>query len=263
MRIDSAIATERVVGHDAKYDEYGSHIQGTLVVEGMGERFITYQLHMYPSQEFEAQYVSNRAGIYAAGAVLIFLFTAGLFVLYDYLVEDRQQKTARLARQTGNIVDSMFPAAFRDRLYRIHSTTNTTNNTIAGRRRASEESETGPPIAERRASATSGTSGRQGDQASTNSGGDEAKSTSTSGSTTSHSRSSSIIFSKAPGVVARKSSTITSGKMAMKQIDKFMKGLKGAPSDHNSLLAHQPLEDEPIADLFHDTSIMFSDIVGK
>merc|ERR1712127_456189 len=43
-----------------------------------------------------------------------------------------------------------------------------------------------------------------------------------------------------------------------------MKGL-GRTNEHNSLLADQGSileEEEPIADLFHDTSIMFSDIVG-
>ena len=58
------------------------------------------------------------------------------------------------------------------------------------------------------------------------------------------------------------------GKIALrKQIDVFMKGnrVSNGPNDQNNPLA--PLvggvDDEPIADLYQDTSIMFSDIVGE
>ena len=105
--------------HDAKYDDMGvtaeADLSETDEALGVVNYLITYTLTMYPSQEFEDQYVTNKAIIYTVGVVLIFLCTAGLFLLYDYLVENRQQKTARLARQTSTIVDSMFPAAFRDR----------------------------------------------------------------------------------------------------------------------------------------------------
>ena len=79
-----------------------------------------------------------------------------------------------------------------------------------------------------------------------------------SGAGPGHHRSSSII--------GRRSAhgTVVSGKMALKQIDKFMKGLRITPGEQNPLLpqANDVLEDEPIADLFQNTSILFSDIVG-
>lgn len=110
--------------HDPKYDKYKEEVQATLgrTEEELGnvDYLITYTLVMYPSQAFEDAYVTNKAAIYTAGVVLIFLCTSALFLLYDYLVEDRQQKTARFARQSANIVDAMFPAGFRERLYKSH-----------------------------------------------------------------------------------------------------------------------------------------------
>eukprot|EP00804_Cyclotella_cryptica_P017565 CCRYP_006740-RA/>CCRYP_006740-RA protein AED:0.07 eAED:0.07 QI:230/0.5/0.33/1/0.5/0.33/3/959/627 len=108
--------------HDPKFTDMGRTFQANLAqtdeATGVVDYLITYSLSIYPSQEFENQYITNRAAIYTAGVVLIFMCTAGLFLLYDYLVENRQQRTARLAKQTSTIVDSMFPAAFRDRLYK-------------------------------------------------------------------------------------------------------------------------------------------------
>ncbi|KAL7468690.1 hypothetical protein ACHAXS_008913, partial [Conticribra weissflogii] len=49
--------------------------------------------------------------------------------------------------------------------------------------------------------------------------------------------------------------------MNIKEINKFMKNAKNQPSDHVPM-SQSPDDDEPIADLFLDTSIMFSDIVG-
>eukprot|EP00986_Skeletonema_menzelii_P002806 scaffold813_cov148-Skeletonema_menzelii.AAC.14 len=130
--------------HDSKYDEYKQVVEATLgnTEEQIGQvdYLITYTLVMYPSQTFENEYVTNRAAIYTAGVVLIFLCTSALFLLYDYLVEDRQQKTALFARQSANIVDSMFPAGFRERLYKSHQ--NNTNNINSGgtaSRRSSDE----------------------------------------------------------------------------------------------------------------------------
>ncbi|KAL7425776.1 hypothetical protein ACHAXH_000378, partial [Discostella pseudostelligera] len=94
--------------HDVNYDKYEHNFEAMLLLDEDVQdeinseiKFIVYTLSIYPSEEFESEYVTNRAAIYATGVVLIFLFTAGLFLLYDYLVEDRQQKTARLAKQRG------------------------------------------------------------------------------------------------------------------------------------------------------------------
>ena len=229
--------------HDVKYDSLGRDFEAKLLLdEDVDEeitseiKFIVYTLVIYPSEEFEKEYVTNRAAIYASGVVLIFLFTAGLFLLYDYLVEDRQQKTARLAKQRGNIVDSMFPAAFRDRLYKVYG--NATDDTASPTppHRDSTASLIDAPI---HGDCEHGTE----------------KST-ISGTNLSDGGENSLVI----GSIKRRST-----KPNMKKIDKFMKGVRSSLADENPLSSNRSdvLLDEPIADLFPNTSIMFSDIVGK
>ena len=202
--------------HDPKYDHLGrtvkAHLGETRELLGEVDNLITFELELYPSQEFEGQYVTNRPAIYTGGVILIFLCTAALFLLYDYLVEDRQQKTARLAQQTGSIVDSMFPAMFRDRLYKSHN-----DNTPA-----------------RRASSYSNADNRR------RSDGDGT----------------------VCGSNGRRSTVSAGRKISMKEINKFMKNNMRMSYDYNTM-DHSVVEDEPIAELFLDTSIMFSDIVGE
>ena len=229
--------------HDSKYDTYGLHITHS----GM---MITYKLHMYPSEEFQAQYVTKRRGLYAAGAVLIFLFTAGMFLLYDYLVEDRQQKTARMARNAGNIVDAMFPAAFRERtltLYKVHGN--------AERRRSEEgnKSDAGNAV------------GYAGDQASSSHSSKDRRSSVLSGSVDKDGIDSEKGISNTTN--PRRLSSMVSRTTHLKVTQFIKKGLRtNGPNENDTLLDDQGrslLDEEPIADLYHDTSIMFSDIVGK
>lgn len=209
--------------HDVKYDYLEQNFKASMA--GVNEEhavvanLITYSLTMYPSQEFQDEYVTNKAAIYTAAVVLIFVCTAGLFLLYDYLVENRQQKTARLARQTSTIVDSMFPAAFRDRLYKSAASPGSTSM-----RRSSMGSE---------ANTSSNAQGRRN-------------------SDNTHRASNTT------GVKTGKRFSVNTS--TLKQMDKFMK-LNARSSNQNMDMDME--EDEPIADLFLDTSIMFSDIVGE
>jgi hypothetical protein len=52
-------------------------------------------------------------------AVLIFVFTSLVFLLYDRLVERRQKKVMSTAMQSSAIVSSLFPSQVRDRLFPV------------------------------------------------------------------------------------------------------------------------------------------------
>ena len=217
--------------HDSKYDTYGHHVTHS----GM---MITYKLHMYPSEEFQAQYVTKRRGVYAAGAVLIFLFTAGMFLLYDYLVEDRQKRLARLARSTGNIVDAMFPAAFRERtltLYKVHGNEN--HRSVEGN-----------------------SSGNAGDQASSSHSSKNRRSSVLSGSIDTDGIGSEKGISSTTN--PRRLSSMVNRTTHLKVTQFIKKGLRtNDPNENDTLLDDQGrrlLDEDPIADLYHDTSIMFS-----
>ena len=218
--------------HDPKYDKYKEVVRATLGGRkegqiGQVDYLITYTLVMYPSQTFENEYVTNRAAIYTAGVVLIFLCTSAIFLLYDYLMEDRQQNTARFARQSANIVDAMFPAGFRERLYKSHHG-NVNNKNKSGSTASSRRESGGSDEATIKASNKANGEGRG----------------------RSHSPSH-----------LRRQSTMGRNIVTL-QIDKFMKGSRAAPKDHIPMDYSKGDDDKPIADLFLDTSIMFADIVG-
>jgi hypothetical protein len=73
-------------------------------------------LRLYPSQSMEEEYITNSPLLFTVGAVIIFVFTSAVFVLYDWMVEQRQRKVMATAVQTSAIVSSLFPSTVRDRL---------------------------------------------------------------------------------------------------------------------------------------------------
>jgi len=237
--------------HDPNYDKYQEVVEVRLLLDEEEQigKFITYTLTMYPSEEFEDQYSTNKPAVYAAGAVLIFLFTAGLFLLYDRLVEDRQMKTSRLARQRGNIVDAMFPAAFRDRLYKTQAATDAQRRLSQASRRGSDgDNSSGNPMEADESGTESNTEGP---------GSGDTKSVVGNGTARSV---------RGTTVVRRSSShsiSSVANKIKLKNIDKFMNGVQRGVGDLQMSLERGVLEDDPIAELFHNTSIMFSDIVGE
>ena len=239
--------------HDAKYN----HLSHTAVA-GMEQiekehaavdNLITYTLTMYPSQELEDQYSTNRAVIYTVGVVMIFMFTAGLFLLYDYLVENRQQSTARLARRSSNIVEGMFPAAFHDRrvscvfhLLPQCPLTNAafTNLTPVFFRLYKRHDSTPAPVKRK------------------------SMSDSTDGASIANDAKSRRQSNKSMSIPGCSKPMMGNGAVkTLKQIDKFIKSVRGLDNDINKSISKHCYVDEPIADTFKDTSIMFADIVGK
>ena len=217
---------------DFRFDKYQTVEKAELAV---GYDYVTYELHMYPSSEFEGQYVTKKAAVYASGVVLIFLFTASLFLLYDYLVENRQQRTEQEARLTSNIVESLFPATFRERLYSIQ-------NSSVGESTRRRDSHIG--------------SGSSGDSSQSKRHQDDEAIDELEHSKFTRARAASTLNIAAK---ARRS------KMGIKQIERYMKKLGNTPCSTDADLLNDStiIDDEPIAELFHDTSIMFCDIVGE
>jgi class 3 adenylate cyclase len=76
-----------------------------------------YRFAVYPTEDFESQYITTLPWISAVVIIVVFIFTSALFILYDYIVRRRQAKIMKSAKQTNDIVSSLFPDTFRDRLY--------------------------------------------------------------------------------------------------------------------------------------------------
>jgi hypothetical protein len=73
-------------------------------------------IHIYPTKELYDSMKSTNPIYFASAVVFIFLLTSIVFVLYDCLVQRRQETVMTSAQQTNAIVSSLFPAQVRDRL---------------------------------------------------------------------------------------------------------------------------------------------------
>ena len=89
---------------------------------GVVENLITYKLEIYPSLEFETQYVTNAPAIYTTIVAMIFLATSGIFLLYDLAVKYKHNVIVCTAVHSARILDSFFPADFWDRLFQAEET---------------------------------------------------------------------------------------------------------------------------------------------
>lgn len=105
--------------HDTRYNEVERIFQFAEFARYDGNQpdmGCNYTLSVFPTQEFENGYHSNKPALYAAGVVLIFFITASVFALYDYTVRVRQRKLHAKAKRTNQIVASMFPKEFQNRI---------------------------------------------------------------------------------------------------------------------------------------------------
>lgn len=71
---------------------------------------------VYPGRAFHAIYDTNTPEIFLVVVSLTFVVMVMVFVVYDLLVQRRNNKLILNAAQSSAIVSSMFPSQFRDRL---------------------------------------------------------------------------------------------------------------------------------------------------
>lgn len=71
---------------------------------------------VYPTSSFFESFETKTPFHVTAAVASIFLFTVLLFIVYDRLVERRQALVMFQAKQTSDIVTSLFPESVRDRL---------------------------------------------------------------------------------------------------------------------------------------------------
>lgn len=85
----------------------------------VNKEYCPFTIKVYPSSQKQAYYQTSNPIIFTAAAVLIFVFTSAVFLLYDYMVERRQKKVLSTAVRSTAIVSSLFPAVVRDRLFPV------------------------------------------------------------------------------------------------------------------------------------------------
>lgn len=79
-----------------------------------------YLVRIYPSTEFESLYHTTDAMFYAGIVALVFVFTSIIFISYDCLVQRRQNQVMSTAARANAIIDSLFPAMVRDRVFQTN-----------------------------------------------------------------------------------------------------------------------------------------------
>lgn len=113
--------------HESKYDYLGVHTSLDSIMkldkesydipEHLQNASCSYSFSAYPSQAFEDSYHTNKPVIYAIVLASLFVFTSMVFLLYDWMVERRQQKVLKSAQQSGQLVHSLYPKATLEKLY--------------------------------------------------------------------------------------------------------------------------------------------------
>ena len=103
--------------HETQFDDLRE--DGLIVpfqaAEGLN--FCSYSLTVFPSQALRDDYDTNTPVLFTSVVLLVFLFTSMVFVMYDCLVQRRQDKVMTSANRTDAIVSSLFPKEFRERIY--------------------------------------------------------------------------------------------------------------------------------------------------
>lgn len=105
--------------HDTKYDDFEFYTDFAPFLQhnfSDTHEHCEYFLRIFPSAQLEAKYRTSNPGIYTAVVLAVFLVTALAFIMYDRLVQARQNKVMATAKRTNAIVSSLFPSNVRDRM---------------------------------------------------------------------------------------------------------------------------------------------------
>eukprot|EP00934_Nitzschia_sp_Nitz4_P002491 Nitzschia sp. Nitz4//scaffold249_size28687//2274//5772//NITZ4_008114-RA/size28687-snap-gene-0.0-mRNA-1//1//CDS//3329544008//2481//frame0 len=109
--------------HDAKYD----HLEmcNDFGATEHGQADYGFDICAYPNDDFCS---TNHAVVYTVVVALVFFLTASSFLLYDFLVNKRQKKVEKAAKDTTALVSSLFPENVRHRV--VDQAVNKKNNKL-------------------------------------------------------------------------------------------------------------------------------------
>jgi hypothetical protein len=98
--------------HESGYD----YMRKTVLIEAFqaqeGLDLCSYSIEVSPSKALEDHYKTKMPIVFTVGVLVIFAFTSFVFVMYDCLVQRRQDKVMDSATKTDAIVSSLFPINF-------------------------------------------------------------------------------------------------------------------------------------------------------
>jgi len=113
-------------------------------------QYMNYTLTVYPSDDFKAIFVNNRAEQSAATIAMTFVVAICLFLIYDYYVQRRQRIVLDRPVRAAAVVSSLFPSNVREQIINDGDTNPNKKSKHASaflRSVANEASSSAPPLA--------------------------------------------------------------------------------------------------------------------
>jgi len=111
--------------HDPAYDDQEHVEKLTPFLSTTAETspgYCEYEIHLYPTRDIGDAFYTNRPVTYTTVIVMVFVGLTLCFLVYDRLVQQRQQREQAQTAKSEAIVHSMFPAEVRDRLLEAENT---------------------------------------------------------------------------------------------------------------------------------------------
>ena len=107
--------------HDKKYSLLGREILRSDIslsdILPPGMDFTEYTITLFPTKELEDSYVNNLPWIMVGIVGGVFFSMIVTFVVYDGLVQKRNEMVTTAAARSEAVVSSMFPSTIRDKIY--------------------------------------------------------------------------------------------------------------------------------------------------
>jgi Adenylate and Guanylate cyclase catalytic domain len=128
--------------HDARFNNYETKasLSNITTIEDGTEFGIDFDganclvsIRIYPSVEFYDQYTSSLPIMMTVTVVMAFLFTMGLFLFYNRLVERRQQMVLTKAVESRAFVSSLFPKSIAERILKDNNESDTAETTMSSK----------------------------------------------------------------------------------------------------------------------------------
>jgi len=108
--------------HDMKYFDVkhkfpvGASMYGNSTGANSTDEQCTYAVSIYPSDEWHATFYTSDPLQYSFAVLFCFFITTIVFVLYDWMVSERQRIVLDAATRSNRIVSNLFPEAVREKL---------------------------------------------------------------------------------------------------------------------------------------------------
>jgi hypothetical protein len=102
------------LSQSAEFAAFSRYTEDTVVNDEI--QYCSYMISIHATTSYAEGFQTQKPLYLTVVVLLVFLFTALVFVLYDVMVQRRQKKVMKTAEKTTAIVSSLFPKNVRNRI---------------------------------------------------------------------------------------------------------------------------------------------------